>query len=338
MMLSQLACTTRRASTEERFDFHSSWGGSHDEAAAAADISAWLQTRPCQKDGEYETQISMNNSGKYSTNFLNHINTPMLKFSSPVGATSLFQSTKNYVEYHVPAEFMLIDHVSMCVEATIYESFIPIHVVICVRPTKFGSSSEATFSNICGRDIVCFHHLVSRATKFLEEVTIASDAHAPSEFEFLDFESEDEKEELEGDFAKANSIAEASIEPFIAKLSSHRPGDREEAASVLATIAANGSGGCRRLLNEMILRQPVLSAIQCVLHPSAKEMVVTEATRYPILSLVVCATEGNYMEADMAQALHSMLAELDLSHCSALVHKEFMSALHGLRHIITGQD
>lgn len=337
--MSQFKCMTRSASTEESFNLHPAWVGSHDETAAIADVMAWLNVPSGQKEGEDETQIFLAKASKDSTDFSININTSLLKFPASVSARSLFQSAIDYVEFHVPAEFIVIDHVSMRIKATVYEAFIPLRVMICVWPTKSGSASEATFSSICGRDIVCFHHLFLRARKFLEKATTSSNDRVPSELEFLDFESEDEKEEMEEDSAKAGAIAEAALEAFIAKLSSDRTGDCEEAASVLA-MAASDSPGCRRLFNAVMACQPVLSAIQRLLHPRsmAKDAACIEATRYPILSLLACLTKGNYMEVDVARALHSMLAELDLCHCSALVHAEFTSALNGLRHIMAGQD
>lgn len=330
---------TRSVSTKESFNFHPACGGSHDETAAIADIMAWLNVPSDQKQGEDETQISLAKGSKDSTDLSIHVNTSTLKFPAPVRARSLFQLAVHYIEYHVPAEFIVIDNVSMRITATVYEAFIPLRVMICVWPTKSGSASEATFSSICGRDIVCFHHLFLRARKFLARATTSSNAQAPSELEFLDFEAEDEEEEMEEDSAKASNIAEASLEAFIAKLSSDRAGDREEAASVLA-IAASGSPGCRRLFNAVIACQPALSAIRRLLHPKsiAQEAACIEATRYPILSLMACLTKGSYMEVEVARALQSMFAELDLCHCSALVHTELTSALDGLCHIIAGQD
>lgn len=331
-MLSRYQCTTSDASTEEGVDFHPAWGGSHD-------INPWLKVPSCHKKGEDETQISLAATSNVSKDFSIHINTTKLKFPAPVSARSLFQSAVHYVEFHVPAEFIVINHESMHIEATVYEAFVPLHVMICVRPTTSDLASEAIFSSICRRDIVCFHRLFLRAKQFLEMATTSSDVYAPSELEFLDFELEDENEEVEDKSAKACTAAEAALEPFIAQLSSYRPGDREEAASMLAA-AASGSLGRRRLIDAMIARQSVLSAVERLLRPkgSAQENVCPEATRYPILSLLVWLTKGNYMEVEVAQALHSVVAELDLCHCSALVHTELTSALGGLCHIIAGQD
>jgi len=266
-------------------------------------------------------------------------NKPMLKFSSLMSATCLFQLTAEYIEYHVPAEFIAIDHVSMRVEAIVYEAFIPIHVMIYVQPTKFCSASEAIFANKCRRDVVCFHQVFWRATRFFEKATSTADVHPSSEMEFLDFETEDEEEEMEENSTKASTMAEAALQLVIAKLSSDRACDREEAASVLA-IAASNSLSCRRLLNAMISRQPVLSAIQHLLHPrsTAEEAVCIEATKYPLVSLLVCLTKAGYMEVKVARTLHSMLAELDPCHCSSLVHEELSTALDSLCHIVAGQE
>jgi len=355
-MLSRVHCATRSAASEESFNFQSvvgrsagfpdkeldctglekcisatstTWGGNHDEAAAVADIVAWLKAPLSQKE---ETQIPAVDSSRNGAADSLHSTKLTLTLSARVSAVSLFQSTVRFVEHHVPAEFICVDNSSMCIEATVYETFIPLHMVIRVCSAQAGPSSEVHFSNLCGHDVVCFHQLFSRATKFLEETTAVSRVRASSQLEFLDFESEDENEdeEEEEDSAKANAI-EATLEPLIANLSSHRAGERAEAASMLAH-AATDSPGCRCLLNVVIARQPVLSALQRLLSPGniAQETACNEATRYPVLALLVCLTEGDDMKVKVAQALHLMLAELDLCHCSAPVQSELNAALDGV--------
>mmetsp|Transcript_74690 Transcript_74690/g.147966 ORF Transcript_74690/g.147966 Transcript_74690/m.147966 type:complete len:359 (-) Transcript_74690:178-1254(-) len=358
-MLSPIHSQTRSTCSDDSFDFHhvfcgsagcsdkelddagfvecfgaanTAWGGSHDEAAAVADIIAWLKSSPSQKEWDEEMRIS---SAKPE-------NMAALQLSVQVAAANLFQSTMRYVEYHVPAECIVIDDASMRIEAKVYADFIPLNVVIRVRPTQLGSSSEASseasFSNLCGRDVVSFHHLFSHAARFLEEATASSHVRTPSQLVFLDFESEGEDEDGE-DSTVASTIHEDVLEPFIANLSSHWRCEREEAVSVLAS-AASSSPGCRNLLNALIARQPVLSALQRLLHPEnmANEMVCLEATRYPVLALVVSLAKGHHMDVQVARALHSMLAELDLGRCSVPVRAELTSALDSLWHTVAQQD
>mmetsp|Transcript_60704 Transcript_60704/g.117014 ORF Transcript_60704/g.117014 Transcript_60704/m.117014 type:complete len:349 (+) Transcript_60704:112-1158(+) len=318
-----------------------SWGSKHDEAAAVADIVAWLKAPSCQSESEEESQNSTAESSRNGAAISLHSATSTLAFSAPVSVESLFQSTVQFVEHYVPAEFIDIDDMSKRIEATVYETFIPLHVAIFVRSAQLGPSSEVNFLNICGRDVVCFHQLFSRATNFLQEATVASRVRAPLQLEFLDFESEEESEEQqaeEDESAKANAV-EAAFQPFVAKLSSHRARDREEAVSMLATVATQ-SPGCRRLLNVVIARQEVLSALERLLclEGVGQETACNEAARYPVLALLVCLTEGNFMKVEVAQALHSMLLELDLRHCSALVQAELNTALNGIGRIVAGQN
>lgn len=279
------------------------WGGNPDQAKAVGDIFAWMKAPSCQK----------------------------------ASAVSLFQSIVRFVEHHVPAEFISVDNESTRIEATVYETFIPLHVAIRVRSADSSPSSEVEFSNLCGRDIVCFHQFFTRATKFLEEAAVTSRVRGTSQLQFLDFDSEDEEQEWV-DSAKADDV-EATLEPLIANLSSPRAGEREDAVSMLARIATD-CPGCRRSLNVVLARQPVISALQRLLRPESttKETACPEATRYLVLVLIVRLTEVNYMKVEVAQELHSMLAELDLCHCSAPVQAELSTALNGVLRIAARQD
>jgi hypothetical protein len=357
-MLSRVHCATRSAASEEAFGSHNvgrsadfldkeldckglaehigatstAWVGNHDEGAAVADIVAWLKAVSCQKETPIPTVESSSLHRPNST----------LTFSAPVSAESLFQSTVRFVEHQVPAEFICIDNLSMRIEAMVYETFIPLHVVICVRSSQSGSSSEVDFSNLCGRDAVCFHHFFSGATKSLEEATAALHVRAPSQLEFLDFESEDENDENEDEDEEESATGctiEATLEALLANLGSHRAREREEAVSMLAN-AVTDSPGCRRVLNVVVARRPVLLALQRLLCPdsTAQETGCSEATRYPVLALLVCLTEGNDMKVEVAQALHPMLAELDLCQCSAPVQAKLNTAFKGVCRIAAGQE
>jgi len=213
-------------------------------------------------------------------------------------------------------------------------------VAICVRPSQLGSSSE--FSSICGCDVVRFHHLFSRAARFLEEAATSFHCFSRTHLEFLGFESEDEKVgENEENFVK-DSTMEATLESFVVNLSSHLAWERSETAAMLAA-AASSSPNCRRQLSAVIMRTPMLSVLlgfQQLLRPEsiAKETSCIKATRYPVLVLLVCLVEERFIEVELAQALHSMLAELDPCQCSTPVRAEFASAVDGLYCIVAGQD
>jgi hypothetical protein len=280
------------------------------------------------------THISMTESSRNSTDAFTYSNKSILKFSACLDAVSLFGLTVRYVEYHTHAEWIVIDDVSMGIEATIYEDFVALRVAICVRPTQPGSSSEVSFSSMCGRDVVGFHHLFSRASKFLRGAATSSHVCAQMQLEFLNFDEHEKEGETEEE-------KEAAIASFIVNLSSHRAGEREETTTTLAASATYWPDW-RRRLSAVIMRKPmppVLSGLQQLLRPEsiAEETACLKSTIYPVLVLVVRLAEDNFIDVEVAQALHSMLAELDLCHCSTPVRAELASALDGLSRIVAGQ-
>mmetsp|Transcript_2809 Transcript_2809/g.5325 ORF Transcript_2809/g.5325 Transcript_2809/m.5325 type:complete len:379 (+) Transcript_2809:94-1230(+) len=318
-------------------------GGIHDDDPVVGDIIAWLKAPPNQKDWDEGTRMTMVESSGSSTDIFIHGNKPTLKFSAVMDAVCLFQLTIQYVGDHVPAEWICIDDASMGIEATIYEDFIPFRVAICVRPTQSGASSEVIFSSICGSDIVRFHHLFSRTARFIEKWTTSFHAFEQTQLEFLDFESEDDEkgEQEEENFAKAYTM-ETSLESLVVSLCSQHAGKREETASMLAA-AASYSPDCQRQLSAVLMHSPVpsvLSGYQQFLCPKGigKEMQCSQPTRYPALVLLACLAKKGLMKVELAEALHSMLAEVELCRCSRPVRAEFASALDGLYRVMADQD
>eukprot|EP00419_Tripos_fusus_P032989 CAMPEP_0172782892 /NCGR_PEP_ID=MMETSP1074-20121228/204158_1 /TAXON_ID=2916 /ORGANISM="Ceratium fusus, Strain PA161109" /LENGTH=377 /DNA_ID=CAMNT_0013619875 /DNA_START=98 /DNA_END=1231 /DNA_ORIENTATION=+ len=317
-------------------------GGIHDDDPVVGDIIAWLKAPPNQKDWDEETRMMAESSGN-STDIFIPGNKLTLKFFAAVDAVCLFQLTIQYVGDHVPAEWICIDDASLGIEATIYEDFIPFRVAICVRPTQSGTSSEVSFSSICGCDTVRFHHLFSRAARFIEKWTTSFHAFEQTQLEFLDFESEDDEkgEQEEENFAKACTLR-ASLGSLIVSLCSQQAGKREETASMLAA-AASYSPDCQRQLSAVLMHSPVpsvLSGYQQFLCPEGigKEMPCSEPTRYPALVLLACLAKKGLMKVELAEALHSMLAEVELCRCSRPVRAEFASALDGLYRVMADQD
>eukprot|EP00419_Tripos_fusus_P082468 CAMPEP_0172934254 /NCGR_PEP_ID=MMETSP1075-20121228/220915_1 /TAXON_ID=2916 /ORGANISM="Ceratium fusus, Strain PA161109" /LENGTH=467 /DNA_ID=CAMNT_0013795605 /DNA_START=454 /DNA_END=1857 /DNA_ORIENTATION=- len=407
-------------------------GGIHDDDPVVGDIIAWLKAPPNQKDWDEETRMMAESSGN-STDIFIPGNKLTLKFFAAVDAVCLFQLTIQYVGDHVPAEWICIDDASMGIEATIYEDFIPFRVAICVRPTQSGTSSEVSFSSICGSDTVRFHHLFSRTARFIEKWTTSSPAFEQTLLEFLDFESEDDEEgeQEEENFAKAYTM-ETSLESLVVSLCSQHAGKREETASMLAAsicgcdtvrfhhlfsraarfiekwttsfhafeqtqlefldfeseddekgeqeeenfakactlraslgslivslcsqqagkreetasmlaAAASYSPDCQRQLSAVLMHSPVpsvLSGYQQFLCPKGigKEMQCSQPTRYPALVLLACLAKKGLMKVELAEALHSMLAEVELCRCSRPVRAEFASALDGLYRVMADQD
>jgi len=139
-----------------------------------------------------------------------------------------------------------------------------------------------------------------------------------------------------------DSIMEAALESFVVNLSSHLAWEREETAAILAA-SVSSSPDWRRQLSAVIMRKPILSVLsgfQQLLRPDSitKETACIKAARYPVLVLLVRLLEERFMEVELAQALHSTLAELDLCQCSTPVQAEFASAVDGLYRIVAGHD